>query len=126
MGGLGNVSEMRSSILLAVTRRVGLDKALASDPWFFPDEDWAKTEMERAGFRVDRVEREWRPTPTDKGGVEGWVRLMGKQILEAVEDGEEREECVKEVVAVLNEVCKMPNGGTMISYVRLRCQGTKI
>jgi trans-aconitate methyltransferase len=126
MGGLGNVAEMRSTILLAVSRRVGLDRALASDPWFFPDEDWARTEMERAGFRVDRVEREWRPTTADKGGVEGWVRLMGKQMLEAVEDEIEREEVVKEVAGVLREVCKMPNGGEMISYVRLRCQGTKL
>lgn len=126
MGGLGNVSEMRAAILLAVSRRVGLDRALEAEPWFFPDEAWATQAMESAGFRVDRVEREWRPTTADKGGVEGWVRLFGKQTLDAVTDEKERDEVVKEVAAVLREVCKKPDGGEMISYVRLRCQGTKV
>ena len=126
MGGLGNVAEMRTALLLSLSRRIGLPKALELDPWFFPDEAWVKKEMESAGFRVEKVEREWRPTPAAKGGVEGWVRLFGKQMLEGVEEGEEREAVVKEIADVLSEVCKQPDGGHMISYVRLRCKGTKI
>lgn len=126
MGGLGNVAEMRTGLLMALGRRVGIEKAAAADPWFFPDEKWATAAMEAAGFRVDRVEREWRPTTADEGGVEGWVRLFGKQMLDVVEDADEREQVVQEVAEVLRRVCKMPNGGEMISYVRLRCQGTKI
>lgn len=120
MGGLGNVSEMRTAILGAVSRRIGMPAALEADPWFFPDEGWVTTALERAGFVVERAEREWRPTTADKGGVEGWVRLMGSQLLDAVPVEEEREEVVRECVEVLKEVCRIPEGGEMISYVRLR------
>lgn len=128
MGGLGNVSEMRSALLLAVSRRAegGLPAALAADPWFFPDEVWLTRALEAAGFRVDKVEREWRPTAAGEGGVEGWARLFGKQILDAIEDQELREEAVKEVAGVLDVVCRNPAGGHMISYVRLRALATKL
>lgn len=126
MGGLGNVAEMRAALLLSVSRRVGHDRAVAAQPWFFPDEAWLSGQLREAGFRVDLVEREWRPTTSDKGGVEGWVRLFGRQILEAVEDEAEREEVVGEAVEALREVCRMPGGGEMISYVRLRALATKV
>ncbi|KAF4125204.1 Methyltransferase domain [Geosmithia morbida] len=125
MGGLGNVAEMRTAILMAAARRIGLDKAKAAEPWFFPDEEWVSTAMKEAGFRVDRVEREWRPTKADKGGVEGWVRLFGKIVLEQL-DEKDREDVVREAADVLRVVCKMPGDGEMISYVRLRAVGTKI
>ncbi|KAH8197598.1 hypothetical protein TruAng_008230 [Truncatella angustata] len=128
MGGLGNVSEMRAGLLMGVARRVGMARALEADPWFFPDEDWVTEILEKTvgGWKVERVEREWRPTPADKGGVDGWVRLMGKQFFEAINDGKEREECVREVVQVLEEVCRNPSGGFMFSYVRLRVLARKI
>ncbi|KXH65015.1 methyltransferase [Colletotrichum nymphaeae SA-01] len=129
MGGLGNVAEMRTAIVMAVARRVGMEKAVAVDPWFFPDEEWLKTVLEKevGGWEVLKVEREWRPTTADKGGVEGWVRLMGKELLDAVpEEGGQREEAVREIVEVLRHVCKIPGDGEMISYVRLRCLARKL
>ncbi|KAK1529239.1 methyltransferase [Colletotrichum costaricense] len=129
MGGLGNVAEMRTAIVMAVARRVGMEKAVAVDPWFFPDEEWLRTVLEKevGGWEVLKVEREWRPTTADKGGVEGWVRLMGKELLDAVpEEGGQREETVKEIVEVLRHVCKIPGDGEMISYVRLRCLARKL
>ncbi|KAM0546997.1 hypothetical protein ACHAPJ_010540 [Fusarium lateritium] len=120
MGGLGNVSEMRTAVFSAVSRRVGMKAALAADPWFFPDEAWITKALQEAGFVVERAEREWRPTAADKGGVEGWIRLMASQLLDAVPDEKQREEAVQECAEVLREVCRNPNGGEMISYVRLR------
>ncbi|CAG7561388.1 unnamed protein product [Fusarium equiseti] len=120
MGGFGNVSEMRAAILSSVARRVGMEKALAADPWFFPDETWITSALEAAGFKVERAEREWRPTPTDKGGVDGWTRLMASQLLDAVTDEKEREEAAQECINVLREVCRNPSGGETIHYVRLR------
>lgn len=131
MGGLGNVAEMRAALHLATARQVGLAKARAADPWFFPDENWMKRVLEEevGGWKVDRVEREWRPTAAGKGGVEGWVRLMGKAFLDVVEaeKGKEGvEAAVREVADALEFVCDDGSGGQMISYVRLRCQATKI
>lgn len=128
MGGLGNVSEMRAGLLMGAARRIGLAKALEADPWFFPDEKWVIEMMENTvgGWKVDKIEREWRPTPADVGGVEGWARLMGKQFFDAIENAGQREECIKEVVQVLEQVCGNPSGGFMFSYVRLRVLARKI
>ena len=125
MGGLGNVSEMRTALHMAASRLVGTEATRAADPWFFPDEAWATSALEQAGFRVDKVEREWRPTKADKGGVEGWLRLFGKLIVEAVPE-EQREVVVREAAETLQFVCADGSGGEMISYVRLRVLATKI
>ncbi|KAB5584846.1 S-adenosyl-L-methionine-dependent methyltransferase [Coniochaeta sp. 2T2.1] len=73
MGGLGNVSELRCALLMAVARRVGLEKAQEADPWFFPDEEWVTDVMEQevGGWKIEKVEREWRPTTADQGGCGG-------------------------------------------------------
>jgi hypothetical protein len=38
------------------------------------------------GFKIEKIEREYRPTKADKGGFEAWVRLMGR-FLDAVNEG---------------------------------------
>lgn len=139
MGGLGNVVEMRAALLMSVARRcggggagikIGLEIAMRHDPWFFPDETWVKKMMEEevGGWAVERVEREYRPTPADPGadGVGGWVRLMGAKFFEAIADEKEREEAIEEVVKVLNEVCRVPGGGWQYGYVRLRATARKL
>jgi SAM-dependent methyltransferase len=151
MGGMGNVAEVwtpfefncdflrdlrtlieihqvKTALLSVIGRRVGIEKAREANPWFFPDEIWMTKMMEETvgGFKIEKIEREYRPTKADAGGVEGWLRLMGKQFLSAVEDEKEREECVKEVCEVLNTVCASPGGGDWFGYVRLRVLAHKI
>ncbi|TVY52753.1 putative methyltransferase [Lachnellula cervina] len=128
MGGMGNVAEMRAALISVVSRRVGVERAREVDPWFFPDEVWMKGMLEETvgGWRVERLEREYRPTRADEGGVEGWVRLMGKQFFDAVQDRGEREECEREVGEVLKTVCESPGGGEWIGYVRLRAVVRKV
>lgn len=128
MGGLGNVCEMTTALLLTVGRRIGLEKAVEINPWFFGDEEWARTMMEETvgGWKIEKVEREWRPTTADEGGVEGWIRLMGAKWFEAIGDDKEREDAIHEAVQALEVVCRKPDGGFMISYVRLRVMARKI
>jgi trans-aconitate methyltransferase len=127
MGGLGNVNEVLTALLSNLNRRIGLEKAMEVSPWFFPDEEWARTIMEEkvGGWKIEQIERQWRPTPVDAGGIEGWVRLFAPKFIEALPK-EERESFVKEVVDVLDIVCKQPNGGYMIGYVRLRVLARKL
>jgi len=126
MGGLGNCSEILAALLAAVGRRVGVARAAEASPWFFPDEAWARAALEGTGaWRVDRVERQWRPTPADAGGVEGWIRLMAAPFFEVLPEAD-REGCIREVVDVLEVVCRQPDGGFMFSYVRLRVLATRL
>jgi SAM-dependent methyltransferase len=127
MGGMGNVVEMRTALLYVVSKRVGIATAREADPWFFPDEIWMTRMLEETvgGFKVERIEREFRPTKADEGGVEGWIRLMGKQFFDAVPEGE-REEAVREACEVLKTVCESPGGGDWFGYVRLRAAVRKI
>jgi hypothetical protein len=117
MGGMGNVSEMRSTLLGVVSRRVGIERARAADPWFFPDEAWMSKMLEEivGGFKVERIEREYRTTAADVGGVSSWVVLMGKQFFDVVEDAAERKKCEEEVVEILKTVCESPSGGDWVS-----------
>lgn len=125
MGGMGNVGEMRSAFLSIISRRIGIEKAREVDPWFFPDEVWMSKVLEETGFKVEMIEREYRPTKADVGGIGGWVRLMGKQFFDAV-DGKDREECEREACGVIESVCASPGGGDWIGYVRLRAVARKI
>jgi len=128
MGGMGNCAEMRTALLSVVGRRIGLERARNADPWFFPGDEWMKKMLETTvgGFKVERIETEYRPTKADVGGVEGWVRLMGKQFFDALDDQGQRDECVEEVCEILKTVCRTPDGQDQIGYVRLRAVARKI
>ena len=128
MGGMGNVAEMRTILLSVVGKKAGIQKAREADPWFFPDETWMTKMLEETvgGFKVDKIEREYRPTKADEGGVEAWVKLMGKQFFDAIPTREQREDAVREACEVLKTVCESPGGGDWFGYVRLRAIVRKI
>jgi SAM-dependent methyltransferase len=130
MGGYGNVSECHAALLAAVSWRIGIEKAREADPWFFPDELWMKQNLESVGFEVEKLELELRDTKCEEGeggGLEGWVRLMGKQFFDAVgpDGSSDREDCIKEVVQTLETVCEKPSGGKFLGYKRLRAVARK-
>lgn len=128
MGGMGNVAEMRTALLSVIGRKVGIEKVREIDPWFFPDEVWMTRMLEEevGGWKVEKIEREYRPTKADKGGIEGWVRLMGKQFFDVLGEGSGRKEVEREVCEVLKSVCESPGGGEWIGYVRLRAVVRKL
>jgi hypothetical protein len=128
MGGMGNVAEMRTALLSAIARRTSFAIARAADPWFFPDERWMTDMLENevGGFKVERMEREYRPTAADEGGIDGWVRLMGKQFFDVLGEGEERKDAEREVCEILKTVCESPGSGNWIGYVRLRGIARKV
>ncbi|KAK4227255.1 Acetamidase [Podospora fimiseda] len=125
MGGMGNISEMRAAVLSAVGRRVGLENV--KEPWWFPDEEWVEGMLSKVGGLVlERADNHYLTVRADKGGVEGWVRLVGAQLFDLIGDEKEREACVREVVDVLDIVCKQPDGSFAFTYVRLRVVARKV
>lgn len=127
MGGLGNVTELVTGIMSGVSRRIGMEAAKKSNPWFFPDEEWARDILENrvGGWKIEKIEREWRETPADAGGVDGWIRLMARPFLDAVPEAE-REACTREIVEILEYTTRTPKGSYALQYVRLRVQARKL
>lgn len=83
------------------------------------------------GFEVEILEIEYRPTrmterdAEGKGGLEGWVRLMGAPFLEGLEV-EKKEEVVRFVCEVVEEsVTRVEDGSQWMGYVRLRVVAKK-
>lgn len=124
MGGHGNVAEVMSALIFALVQQgVSIEKATEVCPWFFPSVDWMTSTLESIGFKVEKMEIEYRPTKltsTVNGGLAGWVRLMGAQFLDVL-PVEKREHAVRQVCDVLQPaVTRHEDGSQWLGYVRLR------
>ncbi|KAL2009505.1 hypothetical protein VTN00DRAFT_5312 [Thermoascus crustaceus] len=124
MGGHGNVAEITAAILgVLVHHGVPIEKARESVPWFFPSESWMREALENLGFQVEKLEIEYRPTKATTGpdgGIEGWIRLMGAQMLETLPENE-RDGAVKEACDILETILtRHEDGSKWLGYVRLR------
>jgi trans-aconitate methyltransferase len=132
MGGKGNVAEIHAAFTAAlVTHGVPLSQAREASPWFFPSTDWMREALEDADFEVEICESEYRPTKLTadnkdgSGGIEGWVRLMGAQFLEAVAE-DKRDAVVRDVCDWIETVIQREEDGSRwIGYVRCRAVGRR-
>ncbi|OJD29816.1 methyltransferase type 11 [Diplodia corticola] len=133
-GGAGNVAEVLTALTTALVHFnvvPSLAAAREISPWYFASEKWLREKLVEAGFVVEKLETEYRPTrltEEEKGGVEGWVRLFGKQFLDKVEEegGEmKREEVVRWVAEALRGSCEREDGTWWLGYVRLRAVARK-
>lgn len=131
MGGAGNVAEVHAALLAAVVHQgASIEQARVASPWFFPSEGLIKKMLEEVGFEVEKSELEYRPTrlTTEKdGGIQGWARLMGAQILDVLPEGGKREAAVREVCDVLKTILTHEEDGSIwLGYVRLRVLAKKL
>lgn len=127
MGGHGNVAEVHSALILALIHLTNLSPQAAREksPWFFPEEEWMRKTLLKIGFEVEVAEIEYRPTkltPPDidgKGGLEGWLRLMGAQFMEGLSK-EKMDEVVNFVREGIKESVTREDGSQWVGNVRLR------
>jgi SAM-dependent methyltransferase len=126
-GGAGNVAEVVTALVGALRHVADMDvlKAREMIPWYFASEAWATQKLNEAGFTVDKIELEYRPTTLNEGqGVEGWVRLFAASILDFIEESK-RDAVVKHAVENLEWATKREDGTEVIGYVRLRAIAQK-
>ncbi|RPB19874.1 S-adenosyl-L-methionine-dependent methyltransferase [Terfezia boudieri ATCC MYA-4762] len=139
-GAQGNVAEVHTALISALIHR-GVPPAEARDasPWLFPSKGLMSTALTRAGFVVDHIETEHRPTEAMEADIQSWVRLFGAPFLDKLEEfvnardggnGEKgqqaREDAVREVAEAVERVGRRPEDGEfVIGYVRLRFQARK-
>jgi SAM-dependent methyltransferase len=113
-GGAGNIRVVTQALARALATR-GLDwKAL--DPWYFPDAEEYRRELEEGGFRVASIALVPRPTPIP-GHLSDWLEIFAAGVSGAVPSSER--------AAFLGEVCDAAelcdsDGRWSVDYVRLR------
>ena len=130
MGGAGNVADVHTALLAALAHQgLAIEEARETCPWFFPSETLMKQMLEKAGFTVEKMKLEYRPTrlTTEKeGGLEGWLRLMGADFLNVLPTMDKRGAVVREVCDVLQTVLTHEEDGSMwLGYVRLKVVARK-
>ncbi|KAI9044718.1 class I SAM-dependent methyltransferase [Aspergillus affinis] len=130
MGGHGNIAEVQTAMIFALVQQgFSIEKARETSPWFFPSVTWMTKALEEIGFKVEKMELEYRPTKlTDavNGGLAGWVRLMGAPFLDALPE-EKREGVAQQVCEVLQTaVTYHEDGSQWLGYVRLRGIATRV
>jgi trans-aconitate methyltransferase len=120
MGAAGNVAAIRGAIYDALAR-FGIDAA-AVDPWYFPTAAEYAERLQRAGFRIPRIEVFERPTPLP-GNVAGWLQTFAQAFLAVVPE-DRRAQVIAEVAEALRP--RLAATGVWIAdYVRLRFTATK-
>ncbi|CAI6340799.1 unnamed protein product [Periconia digitata] len=129
-GGHGHVSEAFTALMyMLVQHGYSMEEARKINRWFFPSKEWTQKALERAGFEVELIEVEYRPTKltaAEDGGLAGWIKLLGAPMINAV-PAEKRENAVKQVCEVLEPVVtKGEDGSQWLGYVRLRGIAKKI
>ncbi|KAG9669976.1 S-adenosyl-L-methionine-dependent methyltransferase, partial [Aureobasidium melanogenum] len=133
MGGKGNVEAVHATILsVLVANGISLSTARESCPWFFPSDTWMTQQLQKSGFEVEKCELEYRPTKCTaksadgSGGLEGWIKLMGAEMLNVVEESK-RGDIVRQVCDVLETVVtREEDGSQFLNYVRLRAVARKV
>lgn len=132
MGGQGNVSEVHAAAMSALIHAgLSVQQAREASPWFFPSTEWVRATLTEAGFDVEICELEYRPTKLlpeksdGSAGVEGFVKLMGAQFLDAVSP-EQREGVLREICTVIDPiVTRQEDGSKWLGYCRLRAVARK-
>lgn len=131
MGGHGNVSEVHAATVAALLNAgVSSEKALDANPWYFPAPEEVREILTQAGFEVEKCELEYRSTKLTEvkedgsGGIEGWVKLMCAQFLDAAPENL-RGVIVGEICTVLDPIITKKDGSKWLGYVRLRAVAKK-
>jgi SAM-dependent methyltransferase len=126
-GGSGNVAEIVTAALSGlISQGVDIDKARELIPWYFPSEAWMAAALQEAGFKVETMELEYRPTklnpPQSGGGLAGWTRFFCATFLDNVE---QREAVLSHMCSLLETTVRREDGTEWLGYVRLRAVAVK-
>ncbi|HEU5350607.1 MAG TPA: class I SAM-dependent methyltransferase [Terracidiphilus sp.] len=117
MGGQGNIAAIRVA-LMAVLERHGAGN-LEEGVNYYPAPEVYTRRLSGHGFQVERMALIPRPTPLGEGGMEAWLRIFRRGVLDAA-PASLRETIVRETVALLKPALCDEEGRWAADYVRLR------
>lgn len=129
MCGHGNAPEKLTSFMFAlVSHGVPIEKAEALCPWYYPSDVHMKEMLESVGFQVKQIELNPQPlqlTSTNNGGLEGFLRLIGAQMLDLLETEEKKDSAIEQMCRMLRYGTTREDGSQWITYASLRCVAIK-
>ncbi|KAK9238361.1 S-adenosyl-L-methionine-dependent methyltransferase [Lipomyces kononenkoae] len=134
-GGHGNIGEILVALVSVVKSawaKKGVDKTYADIkaklwPWYFATNDEIEEWLKAAGFKIELLEREYRPTTLNNGelGMKGWFDTFGFTFLEGLTE-EEKHASIAEAVELLRGADWLEHGGKwVVGYVRCRFKAIK-
>jgi SAM-dependent methyltransferase len=121
MGGQGNIAAIRVAVA-AVLHRHGISR-LDNANVFYTAESYQPL-LQAAGFTVQQIELEPRPTLL-KQGMRAWLQTFRAGVLEWL-PAEERDSALNAMVALLEPVLRDSEGNWWADYVRLRWRAVAI
>ncbi|KAK9325451.1 S-adenosyl-L-methionine-dependent methyltransferase [Lipomyces orientalis] len=134
-GGHGNVGEILVALVSTVTSawaRKGVMKTYAEiketlSPWYFATNAEIEGWLQAAGFKIELLEREYRPTTLNNGdiGMKGWIDTFGFMFWEGL-NNEEKNTAISEAVELLRVTDWLEHEQKWVAgYVRCRFKAIK-
>ncbi len=117
MGGHGNVAAIHVA-LMAVLDRHGFGSA-EDGVNYYPTPEGYSRRLQRHGFKVERIALIPRPTPLEKSGMAGWLRMFRRGVLDSLPETL-RDGVIEECCALLAPALRDEDGNWVADYVRLR------
>ncbi|KAE8139728.1 S-adenosyl-L-methionine-dependent methyltransferase [Aspergillus pseudotamarii] len=129
MCGHGNAPEMTTAFMFALVDQ-GVPIETVEEVWalFYPSDVYMKEALESVGFQVKMIALNPQPlelTTNENGGLEGFLRLIGAQMLDILDTQEEKNSVIKKMCRMLRFGTTRENGSQWITYASLRCVAVK-
>jgi SAM-dependent methyltransferase len=121
MGGHGNVAAIHVAFTAILERHGYGDRERGVN--YYPSTNGYTERLERHGFKVEQMKLIPRPTKLPESGMEGWLRMFRRGVLEGLPE-DVREAVVRESVELLEPALRDEAGNWIADYVRLRFVAT--
>ncbi|KAJ5704884.1 hypothetical protein N7536_000573 [Penicillium majusculum] len=129
MCGHGNAPEKVTAFMFAlVNHGVPIETAEAMCPWFYPSDVYMKKILEGVGFQVKMIElytKKQELKNSENGGLEGFMRLIGAQMLDILGSEEKKNSAMQQICRMLRYGTTREDGSQWITHVGLRCVAVK-
>ncbi|KAJ5747797.1 uncharacterized protein N7511_009493 [Penicillium nucicola] len=126
MCGHGNAAEKMTAFMFAlVNQGVPIEKVEAACPWFYPSDAYMKEALESVGFEIKTIGLKSEAHPVASAGMEGFMRLIGAQMLDLLDTEEQKDKVIEQIVRMTRYGTTREDGTQWISYTGLRCIAVK-
>lgn len=126
MCGHGNAAEKVTAFMFALANQgIPIEKIEAACPWFYASDKYMKEILESVGFEIKTISLKSEPHPVASAGMEGFMRLIGAQMLDLLDTEEQKDKVIEDIVRMTRYGTTREDGSQWISHTGLRCIAVK-